>query len=89
MKTEFLRNVNTSFDILNVRAFNSKAASNTLSRAIACKSLDNYTNANSETYVQLYDTTAALFWNHSLGIYLQKSVRIAKEGDTNYYKKEI
>ncbi len=34
MKTEFLQNVNTSFDILNVCAFDSKAASNTLSRAI-------------------------------------------------------
>ena len=40
-------------------------------------------------YVQLYDTTAPLFCNHSLGVYLQKRVRIAKEGDTNYYKKQI
>ena len=42
-------------------------------------------------YTSTYDTTAPLFWNHSVGVYLQKSVglQIAKEGDTNYYKKQI
>ena len=37
----------------------------------------------------MYSSMIPLFCNHSLGVYLQTSVRIAKEGDTNYYKKQF
>ena len=37
----------------------------------------------------MYSSMIPLFCNHSLGVYLQTSVRIAKEGDTNYYKTQF